>query len=277
MLDTVRLVCSLVPRTSELNFSHGWRPLRKKSPIRLFLRDHLIKCVEVELPKVLFGTNARLITKPQQIVEAMAKVQSEVAKVALGTLNGHFTRVDLVWHFRGNPAEFFAAHQHCRHPSIRGNTAVYSDSVGKFTDIRWPGSQLLIRMYAKETRLHGEVIRVECQLRGQVLSARLNGGKKLFNLDFHNCYSAFRNILLAFKPTGVPIGKARQAWLSALNTCPAELAMFLRESDPNTAKKCRREISQLRMRKKRIEWDKLLPAGAPPSPWPPPPVKVRIK
>jgi len=76
--------------------------------------------VQVPLPRLLFGTNTKLIRSQKQIDEALTQLRNELN--GLGKLQSsqlRFIRVDLPWQFRGEIQDFIFGHLTLTHPISR--------------------------------------------------------------------------------------------------------------------------------------------------------------
>ena len=113
---------------------------------------------EVSLPRVLFGHNGKLLSSQSDIGRALHKVYALLDLFTGPALSQReFTRVDLVWQFKGNPSDFALAHCDCLHPMIRRPAIDYRNN-----GLRWEGSHLNILMYDKllqQKKMAGDVVR----------------------------------------------------------------------------------------------------------------------
>lgn len=222
------------------------------------------------LPRLLHGRNGKLLNSQVEVDAAMNLLQQKAAEICNFNYDvDHFTRVDLVWQFRGDAADFILAHRNTRHPRIRRGPSFYEARSMAFT-----GSELRIAMYDKTLERHkqnGDVVRVEVQLRGRVLKELLGNGDRVTRLDLNTCYQAYRGIMLGFQPSPITevssiaqflaLGE-REGWqaggipafdLYAKNLCPKQVFRLKRDMAA-----CRAEVFKL-------DWSQLLPADGPPA------------
>ena len=221
--------------------------------------------IEGSLPRLLYGNNARLITTPDEMNEGLRRLRHKVRELGELQTGNYFTRVDLVWQFRGRMEDFRVAHQYAKQKSIRKGTGHYDGQ-----SLYWPGSKMRVRMYDKvleQTGKPGDIVRVEVQLRGKPLKDELAGGAdRVQELDFWDCYAAYRRILLGFCLPPLPrvpkIAKllalgAKHGWNA--DGVPAFELWTLGKS-PRQISRLRRELATLRPTVHHIDWAKMLPA-----------------
>ena len=178
-------------------------------------------------------------------------------------LNSHFTRVDLVWQFRGDTADFILAHRNARHPRIhRGPTFFEQRSMA------FKGSEMRMAFYDKrlqQFKKKGDVVRVEVQLKGAILMELLGNGNRVTKLDFTACYQAYRKVLMGFVPS--PITKVasigeflavgeREGWYA--NGIPA-FDFYIRSHSARQVSRLRKEMAAYRPSVFNIDWSQLLP------------------
>lgn len=79
-----------------------------------------IKYHRASLPRLLHGQNGKLIKNQGELDAALELLQNKAGEICdFNLLNFHFTRVNLVWHFRGDTADFILAHRHAHHVRLR--------------------------------------------------------------------------------------------------------------------------------------------------------------
>jgi hypothetical protein len=167
-----------------------WLLTHESTGLRAVGSGNTIEYVECSLPRLLHGTNGMLLRDQLEIDLALQKLDLLLDEIGDPLDNTRsFSRVDLVWQFRGDPGLLINAHRNCRHKNIRADPLC--SERGSLT---WAGSQVRIRFYDKlrqMTKKPGDVIRVEVQLRGSLLRER-------FGSDFDECYKVYRQVLLGF-------------------------------------------------------------------------------
>lgn len=285
MYDTVKFTLAAVPKSEELRKHNGLITLCSRTGLRVKIERGLITYVEVSLARILNEANVQLLENNGQIKASWERLMDKIEAIAdLLSPVPRFTRLDLVWQFRGNAYSLLEAHELCRYGKMRANTTKRTDSRMRLTQLKFGGdkSDLQIKMYAKPTgkskaETTRRVFRVECQLRGRMLQ-RLFGGRPLETLpNFDTAYRVYRNLLLLFTTTpNETLKTSKAAMLSALNRCPHECGIFLAKSDKKTASRWRKQLAALRHEQVGIDWPTLLPPNSPPPPYPPPPIKLRI-
>lgn len=238
----------------------------RESGLRAEGDDHEIHYVEVSLPRLLHGTNAKLIKSQAEIDEALRRLRMKLNEIGIRqTADYWFSRVDLVWQFRVDPDAFICAHKNCRHKKIRKDQGHYTGQ-----SLYWRGSELMIRMYDKTlemTKKPGSIVRVEAQLRSRRLRKELAGGaEQVTRLDFGKCYQAYRSLMLGFCPAAMP--KASR-WVELLAIGQRAdwqwdgVSMFdiwARGKSTKTLRRIQRELAAIRTEVHGIDWSVLLPA-----------------
>lgn len=249
----------------------GFKYEHRSTGLRATGDENEIKWIEVSLPRLLFGHNGRLITSQKEIDLAMRMVSRLLKEIGVQqTALRYFTRVDLVWQFQGDPAAFIAAHRNCKHRSIRKEAGSFDNN-----SLFWQGSQMRVSMYDKvleQTAKRGDVVRVEVQLRGKRLKSELSDDEysNVTGLSFHDCYQAYRRILLGFRPAGLPkVGTVaellaladRHGWTA--NGVRA-FDLWARGKSAKQISRVRQQMDALRPEVHQIDWNKLLPVNSPP-------------
>lgn len=180
--------------------------------------------VEVSLPKFYFGRNGVLLKTDQEITAALYLLERKVREVceipefvsvpgADQDENGTFTRllpvlpldlfsriqrIDLVWQFEGQIADWIQAYRNCKLNAVRRPVEEYKDS-----GLKWPGQDLQVRIYDKRKEQHnksGNVVRVESQIRGKKLDEfEIRDPKDLLG-GFSWLWWMFKGVVLALNP-----------------------------------------------------------------------------
>jgi hypothetical protein len=236
-----------------------------QSKMRAKFCANALRFVEVSLSRVLFGHNGRLISCQREIGDSFEKIDGLLNMFSRIVSNRRtFRRVDLVWQFKADPAAFANAHMDCRHPMIHQPAINYKNN-----GLLWKGSRLKISMYDKllrHTKKIGQVVRVEAQLRGKVLSRHLGNGSEVTALTFNQCYQNYRDIIQGFRPKPVP--KVTNV-IDLIAFAVAGYNINLWSYWSRRYKKCQsrnRARKQLLARKLTyfaVDWEKLLPATRP--------------
>jgi len=223
------------------------------------------------LPRLLHGDNGNLIKNQTELDAALDRLKQKAGELGTScTPDSHFTRVDLVWQFRGDPAQYVQAHRNCRHARIRSDVIRYEQR-----SLALKGSELRISIYDKTLerfKRHGNIVRVEAQLRGRLLKEQLGDGDPVQTLDFDKCYQAFRRIMLGFIPPGIPqasgiaqllaIGE-REQWESG---GVAAFDLYTKGMSERHIRRLKSDMALVRPAVFQIDWSQLLPANGPPAP-----------
>lgn len=228
-----------------------------------------IRYHRASLPRLLHGSNGRLIKNQAELDSALALLAANAGQLGYcASPSHHYTRVDLVWQFRGDPAQFVQAHRVCRHPRIRSNPIRYEER-----SIAFAGSEMRISIYDKVRERFGRdgnIVRVEVQLRGGRLEEELGDGDRVTHLDFAACYQAYRRILLGFQPSTIPVVSSigrllalgeREGWQSGGVPC---FDLYTAGLCKRQVHRIRKEIASLRPELFSLDWEQLLPADGPP-------------
>lgn len=212
--------------------------------------------VELSLPRLLHGSNGRLLKTPDELHHAVHRL-SELLGVFHHDIHPSIfevRRLDLALNLPLDATLILALHRNARHPGVRRETEEYHNQplsthgrpvphmATQLNTVRLGGAKTVIQLYdkvaerlargkkseGKVTDHHLRCLRVEIQLRGRRHVAELfgkDGGDNLTldQLDFPSCYRVFRGILVEFDPVGsVPSFKATVPNLLAiLNGHPA--------------------------------------------------------
>lgn len=243
MIDTIAFTTSacLLPRFRDItNLPIGWRAKacgelqdRHAQKLDLFcepidlhlygIASHLTS-VRANLPKILWGHNARLIKSRQEFEKAMSWLKLFLVSIVAplppdteiipqqtsGISTNHYTRIDLAWHF---PAEagVFAALSEVKHDKIRAGPSLI-----KGQTVHLEGSFLEILVYDKVRQMgvmkqFPELLhRVEFRLKGKALKEDYcgNDGAGYSHLPFEWCPIVMRRIAgethASFLPGGKP-------------------------------------------------------------------------
>lgn len=248
-----------------------WRMDNKdkgKSDLRIRSKGNDYVEVEVSLPKLLFGTNKKLIHSQAQIEEALAKADKIVEPYAkfVGAPK-FFSRVDLVWHFLSSPPEyFFLAHQHSIHPEVRTKVCTYRER-HRISGIEWHGGKTMhVKMYNKtdaELPNAQEIVRVEIMLKWDRLKAKLANHKNIHRLKLNECYQSYRSTLLHFHPRKVPIIKGKDlAICHAIAKGVPVLDLIEHTMSNGQLKLLKAKAAKYILDEYKIDWNRLLPKNS---------------
>lgn len=228
-----------------------------------------IDCVQISLPRILFGNNGKLLKSQDEINAAMEAVDQKLRQIAeFHSTERLFTRIDLALHFVTDPDLFMRAHQTFRFPGIRSGPLIHQNE-----SLFWSGKYLKVRMYDKtreQTRKQGEIIRLEFQLQGEKLRKTFNGNHTpVAALDFGQCYKIYRNFALNFAPSRLPkittigellaIGEVAKWHYSGQSA----FQIYTRELCSKRINQLRKEIAAKRVEHFEIDWPSLLPESGP--------------
>lgn len=225
----------------------------------------------VSLPRLLHGSNGYLIKSQVELEAALVLLIEKAGELGNPSVpDYHFTRVDLVWQFAGDTADYIQAHRSARHPRIRKDSAIYEGR-----SLAFNGSEMRICIYdkvKKQTRRNGNIVRVEIQLTGGRLIEELGDGNRVTSLSFGACYTAYRRILLGFTPSAVPrasgiaellaIGE-RSGWQAG---GASAFEIYTAGMSSRQIRRIQHDMASLRPTVHNIDWAQLLPADAPPAP-----------
>ncbi|MGN6555913.1 MAG: hypothetical protein ACTHLW_19570 [Verrucomicrobiota bacterium] len=227
--------------------------------------------IQVSLPRLLFGKNAKLISNQEELDAAFRHVDDLIEEIALPpfTSEREFSRIDLAWQVKGNIKDFIFAHRALTHPEIHKKPWIWQDET-----ILWAGKEMSICFYDKTMQTEeepGAFVRIEIRLKNDKLKKEF--GKSLKNLNFLKSYQIFRRKLIQFAPNPIPqISKQptkNEIFILAENykwmVGPHESAFeFLTKnySEPRRKQKLKL-VKATRLKAHRIDWGKELPLGKP--------------
>ena len=172
--------------------------------------------VEVAMPRLIHESNSVLISDEDMLHEATSSLKYRMQQVLEYDQCPIYTRVDLVWQFRGNMVDYINSFRSVRHPNIRGGQIIYEGET-----IQWKGHRLDILMYDKlkekgiKWKQDTSTVRVEVRLRNQTkniqeqLTKPCIGGREL---DFEKCYTRYRETLLQLEPKAIETYKKKGAY-----------------------------------------------------------------
>lgn len=184
------------------------REIANEKYLTVYGFNNVVDGFKVSLPNMLYGNNSRLPTSQEEIDRALARVSSlveEIAPVNLTSIALRFTHIHLTLHTRWpgvTAQQFFTCFRNFRHPRVHAD-AVNWKVRDKSSGIQILGENLKIGAYDKRLERHrvaGDVVRFEIKIRRRILKGLLGTDSGEFPawLKFADCYSAFREIMLAF-------------------------------------------------------------------------------
>ncbi len=245
------------------------RGCHKTDGIKFFGNRDQIVLVEASLPRVLFGSNGKLLKSQSNINAALRKLDRMLGKISHRSENARaFKRVDLVWHVPGSCSEFILAHQNVAHPRVRKATCTYDKQ-----SITWNGSALRLMLYdksQKEIQKKGSFVRVEAQLRGHVLDEYLD--KSFGELDFAVAYRFLRRLVLQLEPAVTPVVSGMVSLLANCSRLPAPsgqvhpVEAYLQGLTKRRRTTLRSEIRSHSYESRVVRWAELLPETPPECP-----------
>lgn len=224
-----------------------------------FYHDGLGTCkAEIELPKLLWGHNGKLLANQAELDESIARFRSILLSWVKFT-SWRLVLIDLVWQFQTRPADVILAHQWVRFPGVRSLPSLLCG--GKA--ISWKGARLALKFYEKADC----VLRVELRLAGAQLRQRINSEAPL---NFAELYCVFRSEVLKLSPVELPEDR-KHSLAEIIAALPPEFqnGAILAYQQGHTARAVsgfKRDVSLARL--KRVGWNlpDLLPANNPPPP-----------
>lgn len=255
----------------------SFKYLHKRTGVWCLGSKTIIRLYQASLCRVLFGENGMLIQNQEQLDDAFQKVQ-----VILSTLGRpidelpSFTRVDLVWHFPGNPHRYWVAHRNCKHPMGRRDEFQF-----EYESLRWVGRESTCSMYdkvRKELKKPGDFIRVEWQLHGGKLRQLFNGSRTepLRHLFFADCYSVYRGLMLKFQEAHTITLRRGSRMMRDAEICALAAKegwhshhvsffdIFTFDMERRSLQRLKKAMAAARPKIHKIDWAVLLPPDHPP-------------
>lgn len=289
MIDTIRLVMAgtlrdedEIPNDFSVSFHRGehleggageterlprdseqWICQEKNSGLRIGGVGRLTATwVEVSLPRLLFGWNGRCIGGQEELDAAWQKLQRYVDLVCTNVVWMKCTRLDLVWQFTGDPADFVRFHRQARHPFVRKACVEYLNQA-----IEFPGRNCRIRIYDKRKEQEGRpgrVVRAEVQLRGDVLRRVI--GESLPPFDLDQLYCQYRSLFCMFRTGEIPDVQSIYEFVAWLQSIGWEyqgldaVEVATRHKAARTRRRWRTLVANATLREgSKMSWERLLP------------------
>lgn len=227
------------------------RTHNRQSGFTAYVKDGTLINAKTSLPRLLYGSNGKLIKTPDELESArhafLAQVRSLNPEANMDDLK--IERLDLVLNLPLDPRVVLPLHRFAKHPMVNRETELYFNATPKkrwgkpphtlseLNTTRFHGSLTSIQLYDKVREIlggksgdwpeHSLCTRVEIQLRGakhiaQELGYRDRDYVRFDQLDFQTCYLAYRRILMEFEGNGgVPAFKPNiSSFLAILERYP---------------------------------------------------------
>lgn len=172
--------------------------------------------LEASLPRVVFGSNGRILKAEREVQQAfvgMFELAGEVAE--LGECpSSKVTRLDAAWNVEveGGVRTFIVGLEAQRHKDVRKATNVYQGE-----SIHFPGKDQRIRIYDKGLECTGQpsnVVRLEVQYRHKHLDVFNEGDPATWGWT---AYQKMRTTLMDFDPREVAKPKTQLEFLQYLS------------------------------------------------------------
>jgi len=276
------------------------------SGLRIGISGNAAVYIEVSVPRLHWGYNGSLITEQSQIDTAFSLIEGQLKK--WGALLPHetgwgcgyeLTRVDLVLQYDipDVPAsELVQSIATMSHPDCRKRREKWT-SHGAANSVSHMAAKMKITAYDKELHLNesrgpGDTLRLEVRLEGSPLQRALGPQNGVYpkTLAFDECYQAYRNIMLKFRPASCLVGTTRAGKKRSARevledvfarACRVGLLMPDGRSPihhlhscgatPQTIRKTLRNIAGRNLAFIGVDWPELFPEQ-----WPPPYLKTSI-
>lgn len=249
--------------------------------VRVFGQRGVIRKGEVELPKLLYGHNGRLLAAQSDVDLALSRLKAVLKTIAtpygegsgffpgdrLGDPHAHYTRLDVVWQFDIDPAFVFLALKDAKHPEINKRTARYEGET-----ILFPGTNLQISAYDKKAKMKSKqtqnAVRIEVRYEDEKLRQHFcpEGRKKY--LDFEAAYNIYRTALLGFGFVATPNPAEKGglqdylAWVASHIPDHDAVGVYcaMKQLTPRKARELRKDVGKRVPSMIGFSWESLLPA-----------------
>ena len=245
--------------------------------------------IQVSLPRLVFDENIQLLKSQEDIDHGIQKMRILMREVMEIDCIPRWTRIDMVWNFKGNINDYIACFQNSKHPRVRSAVRVYQGE-----SISWKGKQVEIQIYDKlkekgatEIAKDGETI-VRAEIRQKVSPDKLHskGQEQPFSLicepclggykpNFAKAYTFYRNSMVQLSPKSIPLMCSRSpmdfiAYLQADQLTDTQgvplVDIYLRGKSRATKYRTMREIKNRVIQHKYINFHQILPEEEPPIP-----------
>jgi hypothetical protein len=237
----------------------------EESGLRVGGTLELPKWAEVSLPRLVYGTNGKLL-REEDSKASMGALRDLVSTVVRDPVLLDASRLDLVGQFSGDLRQWNSALRRVPHKQVRRPGLEFFDS-----GLVWPGKYLHVRLYDKgleQTRKPSSVVRLEFQTRSSLIPSSVCSAGLL---DYAAAYQAYRKLCMGFAPRMVPKIQGLVDLLSWCEKCrfsndgmtPTEL--YLAGLSLRHQRRIRAAVADAKLRYFRINWDELVPpSGNPP-------------
>jgi len=277
------------------------RAHNRESGFTANVKDGTLTKAKASLPRLLYGSNGKLIKTPDELESARHAflAQVRVLKPAANMDDLKIDRLDLVLNLPLDPRVVLPLHRFAKHPMINRETELYFNTppkkrrgkpphrMSELNTVRFHGSRTTIQLYDKVREMlggksgdwpeHSLCTRVEIQLRGAKHIAKELGFPnreyiKLDQLDFQDCYLAYRRILMEFDGNGaVPVSKPNnisflailerhpETWDSLGGMSPLEWWRLTTNPAARTFREVRRDVGKVMLELEHFRWADHLP------------------
>jgi len=243
--------------------------------------------MQVSMPRLLHGDNVKLIRSQEEIDKAMDLIRINMLKVMQLDAIPTWTRIDLVWNFKGNINDFIACFQNSKHPRVRSAVRVY---LGE--SISWKGKKVELQIYDKlqekgsiNLKKGNETI-VRAEVRQRVNAWKMNDENEPYDkltepcigghrISFEKAYNYYRSLLILLSPKTIPDIVSRSpmdflAYLQANHLTDKQgvplVDIWMKDKSRATKYRTMRELKARVVRHKLINWNCILPEDRPPIP-----------
>ena len=254
MIDTIKVrftgkVDTQIPPHRRISLENGIR----------FNHDGLGNCkAEVELPKLLYGHNGRLIENRAELDDGGGRFRSILSRYVKFE-SWEFVLIDLVWQFQTRPADVILAYQWFRFPGVRSWPTMHKGD----RQISWSGARLGLKLYRKAEG----VLRVELRLAGKELRKRIDADAPL---NFAELYRVFRAEVVKLSPIQLPETR-KHSMAEIIVTIPTEfqndvILTYQQGRTDRAVRGLKEDMSAARISKCGWNLRDLLPSEKPPPP-----------
>ena len=243
--------------------------------------------IQVSLPRLLHGDNTNLIKNQDELDMAFSKMRLQMLDLLECDAIPRWTRLDMVWNFKGNISEFIAIFNNTKHPRVRSAVRVYGGE-----SISWKGKRIEIQIYdklkekGKASRCEETIVRAEVRQSVthdklheddpsnpySIICEPVHGG---YLPTFEKCYDYYRKVMVQLSPKTIPEMASRSpldflAYLQANNLTDLQgvplVDLYLAKKSRSSKYRLQRELKARVLRHKFISWHALLPEESIPKP-----------
>lgn len=294
-------------RSERMFYSHSetahetTRAHNRESGFTANVKDGTLTKAKASLPRLLYGSNGKLIKTPDELESARHAflAQVRVLNPAANMDDLKIDRLDLVLNLPLDPRVVLPLHRFAKHPMINRETELYFNTppknrmgkrphrLSELNTVRLHGVRTTIQLYDKVREIlggksgdwpeHSLCIRVEIQLRGAKHIAKQLGYRDrdyvtLDQLEFRDCYLAYRRILMEFDGNGaVPkfkpdlvsslamLERHPETWESLGGMCPLDWWRHTTSPSPKRFREVRKDVGKMMLELEQFRWADLLP------------------